>query len=116
MLKPGDIVQINLDPAKGGEKKKTRPCLVLVGSGHPWKLVTVVPVTEYKRSRPETLFVRVPANKSTGLSKNSCVDCFQIRCLSEERVIEKLGCIPEKHFDEVLSKIGLILGIGEEHV
>ncbi len=116
--KPGDIVLVDLDPTKGGEKGKTRPCLVLVGSGHPWKILIVVPITDVNDgSRNKKLFVQIPhPDSDTGLTKESCIDCFQIRCLAESRVLKKLGVIQQLTLDNTLSRIGFILSIGEEHI
>jgi mRNA interferase MazF len=116
--KPGDIVLVDLDPTKGGEKGKTRPCLVLVGSGHPWGIIIVVPITDDNDgTRGKKLFVSIPhPDSDTGLTKESCIDCFQIRCLAESRVSKKLGEIQQPTLDVTLSRIGAILSIGEEHI
>jgi mRNA interferase MazF len=118
LTKPGDVVLTDLDPTKGGEKGKRRPCLVLVGSGHPWKILTVVPITDTNNgTRGKKLFVAIPhPDNDTGLSKESCIDCFQIRCLNESRVLKKLGVVQRTTLDEALTRISAILGIGEEHI
>ncbi len=89
--KPGEIVLVDLDPTKGGEKGKTRPCLVLVGSGHPWRILIVAPITDINDgTRSKKLFVPIPhPDSDTGLTKESCIDCFQIRCLAESRILKK---------------------------
>ena len=115
-MKAGDIVAINLEPTVGGEKGKTRPCLVLVGEGHPWNIIIVVPITEDHSKRTKKLFVPIDKGKSTGLEKASSVDCFQIRCLSKNRIKGKIGVVPKKTLDSVLMKIAAILDIGEEHL
>ncbi|MBF0441359.1 MAG: type II toxin-antitoxin system PemK/MazF family toxin [Oligoflexales bacterium] len=143
-MKSGDIVKIDLDPTKGGEKGKTRPCLVIVGDGHPWDIIIVVPITEDKSHRSKKFFVPItiemedeqtsppttaqhqPSSEknppkptqenTTGLSKPSCVDCFQIRCLSKDRVKGKIGTVSDDVLKTVLSRIACILNIGEEHL
>jgi mRNA interferase MazF len=116
--KPGDIVLVDVDPPKGSEKGKTRPCLVLVGSGHPWRIFIVVPITNVNDgTRSKKLFVPIPhPDSETGLTKESCIDCFQIRCLAESRVLKKLGAIQQTTLDVTLSRVGAILSIGEEHI
>ena len=116
--KPGDIVLIDLDPTQGGEKGKTRPCLVLVGTGHPWGILIVLPITDLnKGTRNKKLFVSIPyPDVDTGLLKESCIDCFQIRCLAESRVSKKLGTIQESTLKDTLTIVGAILNIGEEHL
>jgi mRNA interferase MazF len=116
--KPGDLVLIDLDPTQGGEKGKTRPCLVLVGTGHPWGILIVLPLSDInKGTRNKKLFVPIPyPDNGSGLLKESCIDCFQIRCLAEVRVLKKLGKIQKSTLDDTLSIVGAILNIGEEHI
>jgi mRNA interferase MazF len=115
--KTGEIVWVDLNPVQGGEKGKTRPCLILVGSGHPWEIVIVVPITEPEGSfRPAKLFVPIPADDKTGLKKDSVVDCFQVRCLSENRVSGRIGTAPADVLEDVRTRLAVILNIGEEHI
>ena len=114
--KVGDVVKLNLNPTEGGEKGKIRPCLVLVGSGHPWGLVVIVPITEDTGARNAKLFVPIPHNKETGLDKPSCVDCFQVRCVAESRILELKGKAPDDVLENVRTRLAAILDIGEEHV
>ncbi|MDQ3234001.1 MAG: type II toxin-antitoxin system PemK/MazF family toxin [Pseudobdellovibrionaceae bacterium] len=115
-VKQGDIVWMNLDPTEGGEKGKTRPCLVLVGSGHPWEIVIVVPLTDIGGFRPAKLFVPISPRNENGLKKPSLVDTFQVRCVSESRIGRKLGQVTPEIMDEVRTRLAAILDIGEEHV
>jgi mRNA-degrading endonuclease toxin of MazEF toxin-antitoxin module len=105
-----------------GEKGKVWPCLVLVGSGHPWEIVIIVPITEPSATyRPAKLFVPIPANADTLLEKNSVVDCFQIRFLSQGRLSEfehkdgkgkGKGRAPDAVIDDVRTRLAAILDIG----
>ena len=66
----GDIVFVNLDPAKGNEQKKTRPCLVV--SNHNYNFVfntvLVVPISsaakyvELEKYRVSPLFAAIDCN------------------------------------------------------
>ncbi len=78
----------------------------------------MVPITDINDgTRSKKLFVPIPRPDSdTGLTKESCIDCFQIRCLAESRVLKKLGEIQKITLDDTLSRVGAILGIGEEHI
>jgi mRNA-degrading endonuclease toxin of MazEF toxin-antitoxin module len=55
-------------------------------------------------------------DSQTGLTKESCIDCFQIRCLAEGRILKKLGEIQQITLDATLARVGAILSIGEEHI
>jgi len=116
-IKAGDIIIVDLDPTQGGEKSKTRPCLVVVGEGHPWHLIIVVPITDHNTHRHPKLSLPIPhPDKTTGLSKQSSIDCFQLRCLSKKRFKQKIGVVTQEILDDTLSRMGTILNIGEEHV
>jgi mRNA interferase MazF len=45
--------------------------------------------------------VKIEPNKANGLSKDSSADCFQVRSLSQERLITKLGNIDDSSLDDI---------------
>lgn len=55
--------------------------------------------------------VKIESNVSTGLSKTSSADCFQIRSLSQERFIKKLGFIDNTILNEIKEAIGKVLDL-----
>lgn len=112
----GDIVRVDLDPTIGQEQRKTRPCLIVEAGGSPLDLVITLPITD-GRFRPESkTFVPLEDWKAFGLRKRSAVDCYQIRSLSSERIIEVLGKVDGPILFEVRRRLANFLDIGEEHV
>lgn len=110
----GDVVSINLDPTKGHESKKTRPCIII--NIHPkLELITVFPVTDGKNKKGQ-IFVSIKNLKSAGLVKASVIDTYQIRSLSKERVVKKMGFISKDEIFECRKNIALIFEIDEEHL
>jgi len=94
-MNQGEIWQINLDPTIGSEMKKTRPCIILnnnmIGK-LPLKIIA--PLTDYKEHYqlvPWMVIVK-PDNKNK-LKKTSVIDLFQIRSLSQERLVKKIGSV-----------------------
>ncbi len=61
-LRRGDFFWVELDPARGAEIAKTRPCLVLSGSeiNQHRKTVVVVPLTTTASPEAPPLFIAVP--------------------------------------------------------
>lgn len=55
ILKQGDITWVNLDPAKGTETKKTRPCIIVSNNqyNHYFNTVMVVPISSAKKYQNE---------------------------------------------------------------
>lgn len=91
-----EVWDVRLDPTRGDEMEKCRPCLVITPQGiGRLKLSTVVPFTEWEASyqRVEWL-VHVEHNRAYGLTRyphGSAADCFQVKSLSHERFIMRLG-------------------------
>jgi len=116
-LKPGEIYWVNLDPAIGDKIKKRRPVIVING-GHDkhLRLAIVVPVTAwgpYWDRNP--FFVPLEPDSNNRLQKKSAVDCFQIRAISHNRFVEKIGNISNDEIDLIKKSIALILDIEPEH-
>jgi mRNA interferase MazF len=94
-MKQGDIWLIDLDPSKGSEMQKKRPAIIVNDDALgvlPLKII--VPVTDWKDRYEIALWmVRINPTVENGLTKLSAADCFQVRSISEERFIKKLGFI-----------------------
>jgi len=55
--------------------------------------------------------VKIEPNTTNGLSKTSAADCFQIRSLSQERIVRKLGHIDDATLNEIKEAIGKVLDL-----
>ena len=91
-MKQGEIWLINLDPTIGAEIRKTRPA-VIVNNDQLGKLPLkiIVPITDWKdRYHIAVWMVKIEPDSVNGLTKTSCMDCFQVRSLSEKRFIKKI--------------------------
>ena len=81
-LKRGMIVDIDLNPTKGSETGKIRPCIIVTNNIYNERVpvIQVVPVTEWneKKRRIVTNVELIPSAEN-GLSKNSIADCLQTR-------------------------------------
>ena len=69
-------------------------------------LKIIVPVTDWKdRYEIAPWMIKVEPDSKNGLTKNSAADCFQVRSLSEERFVKRLGVVDKTKLDEI--KVGL---------
>lgn len=59
---PGEIYYVNLDPAKGTEQKKTRPCVIASNSHYNryFNTIIVVPISSSQKFFNEQRFVESP--------------------------------------------------------
>jgi mRNA interferase MazF len=94
-MRQGEIWLLDLDPTRGAEIQKKRP-VVIINDNSLGKLPlkVVVPITEWKDSYDiAPWMIKIESNELNGLSKTSSIDCFQIRSVSKERFIKKIGII-----------------------
>ncbi len=112
-MKQSEIWLIDLDPAKGAEIQKKRPAII-VNDDRLGKLPlkVIVPITEWKdRYEIAPWMVKIEPDSMNGLSKTSAADCFQIRSISQERLIKKLGDIDRATLQEIKEALGKVLDI-----
>lgn len=110
-MKQGEIWLIDLDPTKGAEIQKKRPAII-INDNRLGKLPlrVVVPITDWKdRYNIAPWMVKIEPSEINRLSKISSADCFQIRSLSQERLIKKLGNIDDNMLDEIKEAIKKVL-------
>jgi mRNA interferase MazF len=100
----GEVWEVNLDPTKGAEIKKIRPCVIVSRDALArLPLRIIVPLTEWDpRFETAPWHIPVDAALENGLSKKSSADTFQVRSISQERLIRQLGVLSPS----VMRKIG----------
>ena len=94
-MKQGEIWLIDLDPTKGAEIQKKRPAIIVNDDAlGRLPLKVIVPITDWKDRYSIALWmVHIEPNDENGLSKESAADCFQVRSVSQVRLIKKIGFI-----------------------
>ncbi|MBU0456130.1 MAG: type II toxin-antitoxin system PemK/MazF family toxin [Pseudomonadota bacterium] len=105
-MKRGDIYWVNLDPTKGSEIKKLRPCIIVSATpiNKARHTVVVIPLSTAATARPP-LVIGV-----TCLEKEVAAICDQIRAVDKSRLTQKAGQLSsadlfalEKGLKQVLS-------------
>ncbi len=110
--KRGEIWQINLEPTRGDEIAKTRPVAVMnPDSIGRLALRIVVPITDWKgRYQAYPWMMHLEPNAANGLSKPSAADAFQVRSVSLQRFVAKIGSLSEQTTDAIAAAIALSVG------
>jgi mRNA interferase MazF len=101
ILQRGDVVQVSLDPVIGSEVGKTRPAVIVQNdlANRSSPTVTIVPIsTSTERAFP--FQVRIPAGEG-GLTRDSKALCEQIRTVSRERLVQRLGQLSRERMSEI---------------
>ena len=102
----GDICLVDFNPTLGDEIKKIRPAIIINGNfAVGLNLKIVAPITTWKSDFEKIwwLYKLVP-NKQNGLNVKSAVNCYQIRCISIDRIVKKLGN-ENKELEEIIATV-----------
>lgn len=110
-MKRGEVWLVNLDPTIGAEIKKTRPAVIVSHDAlGRLPLRIIVPITAWQESFSQADWhVKIPASKSNGLDKTSSADTFQVRSVSEKRLMKKLGMLNDKEMTQIAEGLKLVL-------
>ncbi len=112
-MKQGEIWLVNLSPTVGAEITKTRPC-VIVNSNEigVLPLKDIAPITDYKTHYDSVPWmVELRPDGVNNLIKKSVVDLFQLRSVSEERLIRGIGKITEEELSKIIEAVKAVFGI-----
>lgn len=103
----GEVWLVDFDPTRGAEIRKIRPAVVISSDNIgklPLKLV--VPITDWKSHYAHIQwFVQLLPNSTNGLVKESGADAFQIKSLSTDRFVRKVGVLSAVELKEVTAAI-----------
>lgn len=103
----GDIFWVNLDPTRGSEIAKLRPC-VLVGAtpiNKARRTVVVVPLSTGGSPRPP---LAVPV---ACLGKNVIAVCDQIRAIDKTRLVKEAGSLRPEDLEAVDEGLRQVLAL-----
>ncbi len=91
-----EVYWVDLEPAKGSELKKTRPCIVISPDemNHAIRTVIIAPITSTSKNYPTRIKIY--------LKKKECwIVLDQIRCIDKRRLMKKAGTINDDMVLEV---------------
>lgn len=112
-MRRGEIWLINLDPTIGAEIRKIRPAVIVNNDAVGiLPLKVIAPVTDWKeRYAVAPWMVRIEPDPQNGLRKLSAVDTFQVRSLSQQRFIRRIGQLSSEKMDAVAQALAVVLQI-----
>lgn len=92
-LKRGMVLDVNLDPAKGSETGKIRPCVIVTNNTYNARVpvIQVVPLTAWSEKKAGIITnVEVVPSSHNGLTKKSVADCLQTRPIDHRARLVKV--------------------------
>ena len=100
MVKRGEVWLAHLDPTRGSESRKTRPCLIVSPPEMNAHLRTaiVAPLTRGSQSAP----FRIPVRFS---GKSGLILLDQIRTLDQQHLVKRLGSVGGRTLIATLSTL-----------
>ncbi len=106
-LKRGMIIDVDLNPTKGPETGKVRPCVIVTNNVYNERVpvIQVVPITGWseKKGLIKTNVELMPTSRN-GLSKKSVADCLQTRPIDHRQ-----RCCPSSYYSDLSVSYGAIL-------
>jgi mRNA interferase MazF len=108
----GEIWTVQFDPSVGAEIRKLRPAVVVnLDSTGRLPLRIIVPITDWQASfAAPPWFVPISASSVSGLLKDSGADAFQVKSVSENRFVRRIGRVTDDQLTEIPSAIALCIG------
>ncbi len=114
-LEKGMIIDVNLDPTKGSETGKIRPCIIVTNNTYNERvpIIQVVPITEWseKKVRIKTN-VEITPSPVNGLVKKSIADCLQTRPIDYRlRLVKIRGKLEIKIIEQINEALKIVFAI-----
>ena len=108
----GEIWSVQFDPSVGAEIRKVRPAIVVNrDSVGRLPLRIIVPLTDWQSLFAKLpWFVMIPQSAANGLAKDSGADAFQVKSVSENRFVRRIGRVSDQQLEEIAAAIALCVG------
>lgn len=107
----GEIWFVDLEPVRGREQGRQRPCLVVSVNAFnhgPADLAIIVPLTTRNRG----IDIHVPVNPPDGgLRQQSFIKCEDIRSVSTDRFLQRWGSVSDETIAYVEDRLRILLGL-----
>lgn len=109
--KRGEIWLVEFQPQVGSEIAKTLPAVVVNIAGIVSSTRIIVPIREQRKHHKKVSFyVPMLPNNYNGLSKESTIDCLQIKSFDLQRFQKRVGKITTDQLEEVTTLIAIEIG------
>ena len=107
----GEIWLVDLNPTRGREQAGNRPGLVVsvdLFNHGPADLVVILPITSKARNIPFHVGIDPPEG---GLSQTSYIKCEDVRSVSKERLVRRLGVVTRETLTAVEDRLRILLNL-----
>ena len=106
-----DIYWVDLEPTRGAETKKLRPCVVIQGDlvNVGSRTLIVAPLLPDHKDWP--FAVNIVPTKANGLDKNRHINLKQLRSVDVSRMRNKQGVIEGRYLDVIRQALFVVFDL-----
>jgi len=115
MYRQLDIYWIDLEPTRGAETKKKRPCVIVQSDlmNRGTRTVIVAPILPGHKQWP--FVINVIPTKTNGLDKKRHINLKQLRAVDVSRINNKQGTLENQYKEAIQDALQLIFGAYDKY-
>jgi mRNA interferase MazF len=114
-LKRGMVIDVDLNPTKGSETSKVRPCVIVTNNTYNERVpvIQVVPITAWSAKKGQIKTnIEIPASKENGLTKRSVADCLQTRPIDHRyRLVKVRGKLTNSEIEKINVALKIVFAL-----
>jgi mRNA interferase MazF len=114
-IRRGMVVDLNLEPVRGSETGKVRPCVVVTNDTYNQRVpvIQVVPITAWNEKKGRIVTnVEIQPTRQNGLTKRSVADCLQTRPVDHaQRLVKVRGNLTDREMNAIDRALMIVFGI-----
>lgn len=111
MYRQLEIRWINLNPTRGAETKKKRPCVIIQSDIVNRGTRTIIVAPLLPNHKPWPFAVNVTPTKSNGLDKDRHINLKQLRAVDVSRIDNKQGTLEKRYLLPIEEALKIVFGI-----
>ncbi|MEM9390993.1 MAG: type II toxin-antitoxin system PemK/MazF family toxin [Bacteroidota bacterium] len=103
-----EIRWVDLEPTRGAETQKKRPCIILQSTmvNKLSQTVIVAPILPNHKNWP--FAVNIIASSENGLDKNRHINLKQLRVVDTSRITNQQGVVEKKYLKDIHNALKLV--------
>lgn len=106
----GEVWVASLDPARGAEMRKTRPVVVVSSNAAGALPVRIAAPCTTSRLGEAVWRLPIQATDFNGLDRDTTIDLMQLRAMSTDRFVHRLGRLTDDQMEDVAAAIAILVG------
>ena len=115
LLRRGMVIDVNLNPTKGAETGKIRPCVIVTNDTYNERVpvIQVVPLTVWSERKTRVITnVEIVSSSRNGLTKKSVADCLQTRPIDHRtRLVKRRGELEDEDMVKISDALRIVFDI-----